>query len=210
MANENEALLLKENELLTDIDDFDLDELESQLDEILNSDLDNLQISKEEQDKISDPNSLGTTVLNIVWDNFIGQVAIQSGNDFIKENNGLTLDLSNDAHIQTTENFEKGKIATHNTEIDYQKRYDDWQSNFLKDENGKIVTHKTRIPKRDNNGNPIKGENGEVVMKEVETLNENYRKPYDRERNKRGLTGNDEKGTAMDEVIPVAEIGREP
>lgn len=53
-----------------------------------------------------------------------------------KENHDPTLDLSRDAHIQTTENFSKGKIATHNTKIDYQQRYNDWKNNFQKDENG--------------------------------------------------------------------------
>ncbi len=57
------------------------------------------------------------------------------------------MDLRKEAHIQTTENFANGKIATHNTEIDYQKRYDNWQANFVKDENGNIVTHKNRAGK---------------------------------------------------------------
>lgn len=44
----------------------------------------------------------------------MNQVAVTAGEDFIKENHGLTLDLRNEAHIQTAENFANGNIATHN------------------------------------------------------------------------------------------------
>ena len=44
----------------------------------------------------------------------MNQLAIVAGEDFIKENGGMTLDLRNEAHIQTAENFAKGKIAKHN------------------------------------------------------------------------------------------------
>ena len=63
-----------------------------------------------------------------------------AGEDFIKENGGMTLDLRDEAHIQTTENFENGKIAKHNTEINYQERFDEWQSSFQKNEDGSIKT----------------------------------------------------------------------
>ena len=102
-----------------------------------------------EREQIGNPDSLGKTIKNVVWEQFLNQVAVTAGEDFIKENNGLTLDLSADAHIQTTENFKNGKIATHNTEINYQQRYNEWQDNFAKDENGNIVTHKTRSGKEE-------------------------------------------------------------
>ena len=44
----------------------------------------------------------------------MNQVSNIAGEEFIKENGGMPLDLSDEAHIQTTENFENGKIATHN------------------------------------------------------------------------------------------------
>lgn len=116
------------------------------------------------------------------------QIGTVAGEDFIKENRGMTLDLRNDAHIQTTENFAKGKIATHNTEIDYQKRYDDWQSNFVKDENGKIVTHKTRAGKNE------------------ATLKKGARDSFDENRPK----GSAEKHTDVDHTVSAAEIIRDP
>ena len=53
--------------------------------------------------------------------------------------------MRDSAHIQTTENFEKGKIATHNDKIDYQERYDDWQANFQRNEDGSIKMERARI-----------------------------------------------------------------
>lgn len=77
--------------------------------------------------------------MQTVIEQFNNQIALTAGKDFIIDNNGLTLDLRDEAHIQTTENFAEEKIAKHNTEIDYQKRYDDWQANFEYDEQGKKV-----------------------------------------------------------------------
>lgn len=100
----------------------------------------------------------------------------------------MTLDLRDSAHIQTTENFEKGKIATHNDKIDYQKRYDDWQANFQHDENGDVKTHQTRTGKQE------------------ATLVNGARKPFDEGR----PTGSVERGTDMDHTVSAGEIIRDP
>ena len=63
----------------------------------------------------------------------------QIGEEFIKDNNGQTLDLRKEAHIQTAENFEKGKVATHNRDVNYQERYDRWQDNFTTNKKGERV-----------------------------------------------------------------------
>ena len=169
-----------------------------------------MQFLAEEKEKIGNPDNLGNVIMDVVWEQFLNQVAVTAGEDFIEENRGLHLDLRKEAHIQTTENFAEGKIATHNTKINYQERYDDWQSNFVKDSDGKVVMHDTRIPKRDEDGNIIIGSDGKPVRKQVETLVSDYRKPYDEVRNSRGLKGSREKGTAMDETVSVAEIVRDP
>lgn len=135
----------KENALLDeDIESkdeaFDFDELERQLEEGLEDSLSELKFLEEDKSKISNPENLGNAVMDVVWDQFIIQIGVVAGEDFIKENRGLKLDLHEEAHIQTTENFAEGKIASHNTEIDYQKRYDDWQSNFQRNEDGSIRT----------------------------------------------------------------------
>lgn len=192
MAKENAVLDKKEqmNENLTE--SFDFDELEEKLQSQLEEELAGMQFLAEEKEKIGSPDNLGNVIMDVVWEQFLNQVAVTAGEEFIKENRGLHLDLRKEAHIQTTENFAEGKIATHNTEIDYQQRYDDWQSNFMKDENGNVVTHQTRSGK------------------EQATLVKGARKPFDDERKKRGLVGSAEKGTDMDETVSVAEIIRDP
>lgn len=170
------------------IESFDFDALEEKLQSQLEDEIADMQFSMEEKEKIGDVDNLGNVVMDVVWEQFLNQVAVTAGEDFIKENNGLHLDLRNKAHIQTTENFAKGKIATHNTKINYQERYDDWQSNFEKDKNGNVVTHKTR------------------TGKEEITLVKGARKPFDKGR----PSGSVEKHTDMDHTVPAAEIIRDP
>lgn len=188
MANEN--AVIDENQKLNDelLESFDFDEFEEKLQSKLEEELIGLEFLKEEKELIGNPNNLGNVIKDIVWEQFINQIAVTAGESFIKENNGLHLDLRNEAHIQTTENFANGKIATHNTKINYQKRYDDWQSNFVKDENGKVVTHTTRCGK------------------EEPTLVKGARKPFDKDR----PSGSTEKHTDMDHTVSAAEIIRDP
>lgn len=171
-----------------DAEDMDFAQLESQLEAELDSQMEDLKVLEEEHDKIGNPATIGETVKNVVWEQFINQVGVIAGEDFIRENRGLTLDLRDSAHIQTTENFEKGKIATHNDKIDYQKRYDDWQANFLHDENGDVKTHQTRTGKQE------------------ATLVNGARKPFDEGR----PTGSVERGTDMDHTVSAGEIIRDP
>lgn len=188
MAKEN-AVLDKKEQLNEDlVESFDFDELEEKLQSQLEEELADMQFLAEEKEKIGSPDNLGNVIMDVVWEQFLNQVAVTAGEDFIKENRGLHLDLRKEAHIQTTENFAEGKIATHNTEIDYQQRYDDWQSNFVKDENGNVVTHQTRSGK------------------EEATLVKGARKPFDEGR----PTGSVENHTDMDHTVSAAEIIRDP
>lgn len=171
-----------------DAETLEIDALESNLEFNLEGQI--LEVLELEQDreKIGNPNSLGQTVMQVVWEQFINQIGVVAGEDFIRENKGLTLDLRNDAHIQTTENFASGRIANHNDNIDYQERYDDWQSKFERDENGRIKTHKTR------------------TGKDEATLIKGARDPFDNGR----PTGSVERGTDMDHTISAGEIIRDP
>ena len=188
MAKEN-AVLDKKEQLNEDlVESFNFDELEEKLQSQLEEELADMQFLAEEKEKIGNPDNLGNVIMDVVWEQFLNQVAVTAGEDFIKENRGLHLDLRKEAHIQTTENFAEGKIATHNTEIDYQQRYDDWQSNFVKDENGNVVTHQTRSGK------------------EEATLVKGARKPFDEGR----PTGSVENHTDMDHTVSAAEIIRDP
>lgn len=188
MTREN-ALLDEEEKASDEFEEsFDFDELEEKLQSQLEEEIADMQFLVEEKDKIGNPDNLGKVIMDVVWEQFMNQVAVTAGEDFIQENRGLHLDLRKEAHIQTTENFAKGKIATHNTEIDYQQRYNDWQSNFVKDENGNVVTHQTRSGK------------------EEATLVKEARKPFDEGR----PTGSVEKHTDVDHTVPVGEIIRDP
>lgn len=142
MAKEN-AVFDGNQKLNEDLSDsFDFDELEEKLQRQLEEELAGLEFLQEEKEKIGNPDNLGDVIKNVVWEQFMNQVAVTAGEDFIKENNGLKLDLRNEAHIQTAENFEHGKIATHNTKIDYQDRYNEVRADFQTDPNMEIKMSK--------------------------------------------------------------------
>lgn len=114
MAQEN-AIFDEQKKLYQDSTEMmNLDELEENLQSQLDESFADLEFLKEEREKIGNPDHLGNVIQSVVWEQFINQVAMTAGEDFIKENRGLTLDLRNSAHIQTPENFAKGKIADHN------------------------------------------------------------------------------------------------
>ncbi|WP_088293282.1 cation diffusion facilitator family transporter [Bacillus mycoides] len=168
-------------------DSFDFDELESKLQSELDTQLSDLDVLKDEREQIGNPENLGNTIMDVVWEQFINQIAAKAGEDFIKENRGLTLDLRKEAHIQTTENFEKGKIANHNTKIDYQQRYDDYQARFQKDDNGAI---KTKTDRRSG--------------KDQKVLNKDARNDFDKGRAQGSAS------VHKDHTVPTAEINRDP
>lgn len=166
---------------------FDFDALERLLEqELIEKNLE-LALATQDRDKISNPESLAEAVGNVVWEQFLNQVGAVAGEDFIRENRGLTLDLRDAAHIQTTENFAQGKNAKHNAKIDYKKRYDDWQANFQHNENGKLITHTTRTGKQE------------------ATLVKGARQPFDVAR----PSGSVERGTDMDHTVSAGEIIRD-
>lgn len=202
MAKEN-AILDKEEQLHEDLMEvFDFDELEEKLQSQLEEELADMQFLAEEKEEIGNPDNLGNVIMDVVWEQFINQVAVTAGEDFIKENKGLHLDLRKEAHIQTTENFADGKIATHNTEIDYQQRYDDWQSNFQKDPN---VEHKTSNY-RYNEDQQVWEKHDTRSDSWKKVLNKGARADFDKGR----PTGNNTANTNMDHTVSAGEIIRDP
>ena len=138
MENKNETLEITNNELEYD----NLIDLKSTLQVELNDILDELSSIEEDREKLQNNQYLEEAIQDIIWDQVQNQLAVQIGEEFIKDNNGQKLDLRKDAHIQTTENFEKGKFASHNREFNYQERYDKWQDNFTTNKNGERVLKK--------------------------------------------------------------------
>ena len=137
MANENEQFELQTTE--PDIDYEQLLDLESSLEDNLKDIAEHIDQLDIDRDKLQNNEYLQESIENIVWEQVQLQVAAQIGDEFIKDNNGQTLDLRKEAHIQTAENFEKGKVATHNRDVNYQERYDRWQDNFTTNKKGERV-----------------------------------------------------------------------
>lgn len=183
MENKNETLEITNNEL----EYGNLIDLQSSLQVELNDILDELSSIEDDREKLKNNQYLEEAIQDIIWDQVQNQLAVQIGEEFIKDNNGQKLDLRKEAHIQTAENFEKGKIASHNREFNYQERYDKWQDNFVRDNLGNIQTHTTR--------------SGRIVN----TLTKEARKPFDKGR----PTGSKEKGTQMDHTVSAGEIIRD-
>jgi hypothetical protein len=186
--NEFQEQELEQSEEIAIKETVDLDLLGKQLEERLQEELQDLEDLKEEHEKIGSPEALGETVMEVVWEQIVNQIGVTAGEEFIKENKGLNLDLSKDAHYQTTENFAKGEIATHNTIVNYQKRYDDWQGKFQYEANGKIKTHQNRVGREEAN------------------IKSDARKPFDGGR----PSGNKANRTDMDHTVSAGEIIRNP
>ena len=184
MENKNESLEITNNEL----EYRNLIDLRSSLQVELNDILDELSSIEEDREKLQNNQYLEEAIQDIIWDQVQNQLAVQIGEEFIKDNNGQKLDLRKEAHIQTAENFEKGLIVTHNADRSiYEDRYKDWQGKFEKDEFGNIRTHTTRSGKT------------------VNTIKKDAREFLDKNRPK----GSKEKGTDMDHTISAGEIIRD-
>ena len=184
MENKNETLEITNNEL----EYGNLIDLRSSLQVELNDILDELSSIEEDREKLQNNQYLEEAIQDIIWDQVQNQLAVQIGEEFIKDNNGQTLDLRKEAHIQTAENFEKGKFITHNADRSiYEDRYKDWQEKFERDEFGNIRTHTTRSGKT------------------VNTIKKDAREFLDKNRPK----GSKEKGTDMDHTISAGEIIRD-
>ena len=184
MENKSETLEITNNEL----EYSNLIDLRSSLQVELNDILDELSSIEEDREKLQNNQYLEEAIQDIIWDQVQNQLAVQIGEEFIKDNNGQKLDLRKEAHIQTAENFEKGLIVTHNADRSiYEDRYKDWQGKFEKDEFGNIRTHTTRSGKT------------------VNTIKKDAREFLDKNRPK----GSKEKGTDMDHTISAGEIIRD-
>lgn len=182
MANEN-AL---QNEA---IKDFDFEAMETELSEQFENQIADLEVIKEQRDKIGTPEGLANAVIAAAVEGFNNNLAQQLGEDFIRNNGGLNLDLSRGAHFQTVDNFSDGKFAEHNAHAgEYQQKYEAMQSNFEKDAQGNIRYHTDRSGKT------------------KESLVKGTRTPYDKNR----PSGSKERGTDMDHTVSAGELMRDP
>ena len=186
-----------------DEEKIDFADLEKKLNSQLENEISDLKSLQEDFQKIENPAALGDCIKDVIWDQFLIQIGVNEGSEFIKENRNLRLDLRKSAHTQTTENFEKKKLATHNPYIDYQKRYDDWQNNFARELDGRIRVNTNRatgkttavLRRLDKRKDPLQ---------KNDNFNYNARAYIDADRPSGSVSMH------MDHTIPAAEIIRDP
>lgn len=205
MSNENAVL---EEEVILEDDYVDFEDLEEKLQNQLDEELSDLSFLETEKDKIGNPDNLGNVIKDVVWEQFLNQIAVTAGEDFIKENRGLHLDLRNEAHIQTTENFETENYATHNTYVDYKKRGNEYRSNFYTDKNVK-PNAKQNQPQRYNEQTKVWETYDSVDGEWKKQLKDDFRTPYERDRqqDKKNKFGN--KTINKDHQVADATIARD-
>lgn len=206
MANENEKAIL--DVIAFEEGEIYLEDLEHSLEDRLEEKLGDLDFLVEERERINNPDHLGETVMNVVWEQFMNQVAATAGEDFIKENGGLTLDLRTEAHVQTADNFEHPNYATHNTFVDYQSRGDEYRSNFYTDPNNKPQS-KQKQPQRYNEDTKTWEHYDPVDGAWKKTLQKDYRKPYEEDRRKDVKNKFGSKNLNKDHQVSDADIARD-
>lgn len=111
---------------------IDYEAIDNELQEQIGGQLKELEDVKIEATKIGDPKKLVDSISQIVWEQFVLQIAGQAGKDFIAQNNNLNLSLKKADHYLNQDSFIHGKTPSHNFENaqKYQERYDKWNSQF--------------------------------------------------------------------------------
>lgn len=179
---------MNENSVITldnEAEAISLDELEAKLSNDLEEQLSGLEFLEKEREKINNPKALGETIRKAIWEQFMLQIGSVAGEDFIKSNNNLTLNLTDEAHTQNIEDFKKGIFNPRNSET-YRRRYKDYEKNFVLDEQGQIKYFLERRQK----GKPIFKRERRVEL-------------FDKGRIK-GKNGN-----AMDHSVPASKMIRD-
>lgn len=208
MAKEN-AILAQEEKLNEELTEpFDFDELEEKLQRQLEDELADMQFLVEEKEKIGGPDNLGNVIMDVVWEQFLNQIAVTAGEDFIEANRGLTLDLRTEAHVQSVDNFEKQKYATHNAYVDYETRGEEYRSNFYTDPNVK-PNAKQKQEQRYNEETKVWETYDNVDGEWKKTLKSDYRKPYEEDRNKDKKNKFGSKTINKDHQVADATIARD-
>lgn len=200
----------KMNATLDDVTDeiIDFDDLESQLEGELDEKLSELQFLESEREQIGSPDALGSTIKNVVWEQFLNQIAVTAGEDFIEANRGLTLDLRTKAHVQSVEGFEQQEYATHNAYVDYAARGEEYRADFYTDPNNKPPA-KQKQEQRYNEKTKVWETYDPVDGEWKKALKPDYRKPYEEDRNKDKKNKFGSKTVNKDHQVADATIARD-
>lgn len=189
MVIRNSELIMNDKETIQESDTILYGELDKAIAGQIESTIKELNQLKIDKTKIGDPKALSYSISQIVWEQFILEVAGSAGSDFIKSNRNLNLSLKKADHYLNENDFYKGKRPTHNFQnsATYNQRREKYFSNFKLDEKGKVITHKTR------------------TGAEEATLAAGARKPYDKGR----PIGSKRNKTSIDHIVSVGEILRD-
>lgn len=175
----------------------DLQILEKQTKE----ELEKMELLEEDRKKINSPESLIESIKTVVWDQFVNQIGIYAGEEFIKKNKGLTLDLSKEAHTVDVDEFMHGKFPEHNTIVNYKERYEKWKENLKTDSNDMQGNSNARYNEDIGAWETRHNENSDW---QFALKDKNVRKPYDDGRAKGNVQEH------MDHTISVKELIADP
>lgn len=160
--------------------------IEKQIDEQI-KELENVKVEARE---IGNPKKLVDSISQIVWEQFVLQIAGQAGKDFIEQNNNLNLSLKRADHYLNPHSFNEGRMPSHNFKNfeKYHQRYETQSKYFVRDDSGNVATHKTRMGT------------------EVATLTKTARNVFDKDRPSGSMINH----TDIDHTVSAGEIIRDP
>ena len=117
---------------MSDKTELDYDELDKEIQNQIGTQLEELEGLEIDRKEIGNPKKLTESISQIVWEQFILQIAGQAGSDFIKNNHDLNLSLKKADHYLDSDKFVNGEIPKHNFENaeKYRNRQDTWKTNF--------------------------------------------------------------------------------
>ena len=113
------------------------------IEEQLNKALSQKKFLEEEELKIASPEALGSTIMGVVWEQFMIQLASTTGMEYKDANGNLLYNISKEDLYLTPEDFDQGKLPDRNPEIQkIEERYKTYNQGFEKNELGEKVFNK--------------------------------------------------------------------
>lgn len=113
-------------------DEIDCTVIDEELQQQIEAQIKELEDVQLDRTKIGDPQKLVDSVSQIMWEQFVLQIAGQAGKNFVSDNHDLNLSLKKADHYLNSDSFVKGKMPSHNFDNaeKYQERYKEWDAQF--------------------------------------------------------------------------------
>lgn len=126
---------------------IDYEDLDRQLQDLLRDKSMELEELRLEMSSIVDRSNVIDSISQVIWEQFILQIAGSAGEEFIEENRNLKLSLDKADHILSEQGFMEGHLPTHNAAHieEYQARKEAWERSFA-DASHHTLTHDARKP----------------------------------------------------------------